>query len=94
MLKKNIFIAELAGEIVGTASNKENEIASVYISPDYMGRGVGRQLIHFLEEKIKANGFYNVKVKASFTAYEFYKRVGYQDDEVGELTVEMHKDFR
>lgn len=91
---KSIYVAEIANTLVGTATIDKNKISGVFVKPEYIGKGIGTMLMNALEKEAKSRGFQNVVVESSLTAHNFYKRLGYQDDIIGELGIDMHKGLR
>jgi len=47
--KKNIFVLEDSKKIIGTISVLENQIYGLYVSPDYLKKGLGSKLMYFAE---------------------------------------------
>ena len=92
-MAKIVFVAESDGKIVGTATIQEDYISCVFVLPEYIGKGVGRLLMTIVEQEAIAKKFQKVRIVSSLTAHIFYKRLGYQDDIVGELGIDMHKDL-
>ena len=52
------------GTIMGMAAIRENEIARLYVHPQYHGRGVGKALFHAAESVVREVGFSEVTVAA------------------------------
>lgn len=65
---------------VGTVTIKGNEIARLFVLPEYQGKGFGRALLDFAEEKVFAE--YDKAVLAvSFSAKAIYLKRGYKASE-------------
>lgn len=66
------------GAIAGYwGSLTESILLTIFVLPDYQGKGIGRQIIETLEQDeyfLRAN---RVEIPASITAVEFYKKMGY-----------------
>lgn|SRR3989338_5775173 len=54
------------------------ELWGLYIHKDYIGKGVGSRLLKVAEASLKKQGCKKVKIKATITAKEFYKKQGYK----------------
>lgn len=76
---KEFHVAEEDNVIVGfgVLNQETREIEAVYVDPDVTRRGVGRMILHLLEERARALGLEAVSLSASLNAVEFYKRAGY-----------------
>lgn len=57
------------------------EILLLYVSPEHVGRGVGRDLLRALEERAVDRGLGEIRLDSSLTARGFYARHGYIDAE-------------
>lgn len=57
------------------------EILLLYVSPEHVGRGVGRDLLRALEERAVDRGLGEIRLDSSLTARGFYARHGYVDAE-------------
>ena len=63
--------------ILGMAAIRENEIARLYVHPQYHGRGVGKALFQAAESMIRQAGFTEVTVAALVeNAAAFYRARG------------------
>jgi N-acetylglutamate synthase-like GNAT family acetyltransferase len=59
-------------------SNLEAQIRYMAVSEDYRGRGVGKLLLNYLEQKAKQKGAEMVILHSRESAVAFYKKCGYQ----------------
>jgi len=75
--KRQVFVAQAAGEIVGTASLDGPVVRSVFVAPDRQGQGIGRQLMAELERQALGAGLTQLTVPASITAEGFYANQGF-----------------
>ena len=73
-----LYIAEDNDRIVGTVSLKDNIILAMFVDPMFHHQGIGTQLMQRVETVAREKGYCVVNVPSSVTAYEFYKRRGYQ----------------
>ena len=86
------------GKIIGTGSissfwgsKTESILLSIFVLPEFHGKGVGRKIINTLE----TDEFYvrasRIEIPASITAMEFYRKFGYDyKNGVKELDNEHH----
>ena len=70
--------------IVGTGtisdfwgSKTENILLTIFVLPEYHGKGIGRKIIHTLENDEMTIGTKRIEVCASITACKFYEKCGY-----------------
>ncbi len=83
-------LAGSAGEVVGMAAWEPAErkdcpgegpallLHGLYVHPDHMQRGIGRELLRAVREAARAGGFDGVLVKAQADAVGFFERAGLQ----------------
>lgn len=76
--ERDIYVAELNGKIIGTASLEGGIICAVYVNIDYHKRGVGKKLIAFIEAAAKNNSIDLLRIHASLTSLNFYYALGYK----------------
>lgn len=66
------------GAIAGYwGSTTESILLTIFVLPEYQGRGIGRQIIQTLENDeyfLRAN---RIEIPASITATPFYRKMGY-----------------
>lgn len=94
--KREMFIAVVDSKIAGTGSLQNGTIYSLFVDPDYVGKGIGTKLMNKLEETAKSNHIDVLKVPSSITAIGFYMRLGFvKEKEVfskkSGLTIHMTK---
>lgn len=82
-------IAELDGNPIGTASYGESrdaeyagqgEIYSIYLLPEYMGKGYGKRLIDAVIERLQACGYESIflwTLEDNLGARSFYEKAGF-----------------
>ena len=58
-------------KIVGTVTIRENEIARLFVLPDYQGKGYGKELLEFAEAEI-AKHYNEIIIDASLSAKAVY----------------------
>jgi GNAT superfamily N-acetyltransferase len=70
-------VLEIDGEIRGTGALVEAEIKRVFVDPALQGQGLGKTIMHWIEESARAKGAETVHLDASVVAEPFYDRLGY-----------------
>ena len=55
----------------------ESSLFTIFVLPEYQGRGVGRKIIEALEQDEFFLRSKRIEIPASITALEFYKKMGY-----------------
>ncbi|KFZ37385.1 hypothetical protein HR45_10205 [Shewanella mangrovi] len=63
---------------VGMLDEDSNKIEGLFVSPEYMGRKLGAQMLAFLEQLAVARGIKVLSLDASLNAANFYLRCGYR----------------
>lgn len=89
------------GAFIGTASYCESrlpafagfgEIVSIYLLPEYMGRGLGKKLFETVVERLQKMGFNHIflwVLEKNYRARKFYEKMGFTssgeflDDDIG-----------
>ena len=94
----HMYVFEFDGKIIGTGSissfwgsETESILLSIFVLPEFHGKGVGRKIINTLE----TDEFYvrasRIEIPAFITATEFYRKFGYDyKNGVKELDSEHH----
>lgn len=75
--KRNVFVAEDDGRIIGTASLDGSVVRTVFVAPDIQGCGVGRSLMAAVTDEAKRRSTKILTVPSSVTAEAFYQRLGF-----------------
>lgn len=66
------------GTIAGYWGSKtESILLTVFVLPDYQGKGIGRQIVKTLEQDEYFLRAKRIEVPASITAVDFYRKMGY-----------------
>ena len=66
------------GAIAGYwGSQTESILLTIFVLPDYQGKGIGRQIIETLEQDEYFLRAKRIEIPASITAVEFYRKMGY-----------------
>lgn len=58
-------------------STTESILLSIFVLPEYQGKGIGKQIIQTLEQDEYFVRAKRIEIPASITAVEFYKKMGY-----------------
>ena len=80
----HFYVAEDAGRIIGCGAigpywGKEDEssLFTIFVLPEYQGRGVGRKIVETLEQDEYALRAKRIEIPASITGLPFYQKMGY-----------------
>lgn len=80
----HFYVAEDSGYIIGCGAigsywGKEDEscLFSIFVLPEYQGKGVGRMIVETLEKDEYFLRAKRIEVPASITGLEFYRKLGY-----------------
>ena len=66
------------GAIAGYwGSTTESILLTIFVLPEYQGKGIGRQIIRTLEEDEYFLRAERIEIPASITAVDFYRKMGY-----------------
>ncbi len=81
--KEAIAVGVLNDQVVGFGNiehyaDDTGEICGLYVSPRCSRMGVGKALLCHLENKAKAGGYTNMRVKSTLNAEPFYQAMGYR----------------
>ncbi|MFA6105394.1 MAG: GNAT family N-acetyltransferase [Patescibacteria group bacterium] len=78
--ERNYKVAVLGNKIVGVIclTENENRIRQFFVDPLHQGKGVGRELINFIEKEAKKLKLKYLQVHSSLFAVLFYKHFGYK----------------
>jgi predicted N-acetyltransferase YhbS len=78
MEQRNVLVALLDEELVGTASLDGTVVRSVFVAPTYQSKGIGRQLMAAIVKAAMDAGIPLLTVPSSVTAERFYSRLGFK----------------
>lgn len=74
---KSIFVYEIDDVIVGMGCLDKNEIEKVYVMPEMQGKGIGGEIMSYLESLAEKRGYDELTLNALPNAVEFYIKKGY-----------------
>lgn len=76
--KLRLYAGELDGRVAGVALLDTNGwVFLLYVAPEALGTGLGKALLHHLEEQARTLGLDRLQLKSTITARAFYERQGY-----------------
>lgn len=82
--ERHMYVVCDEGQIVGTGgiagywgSITESILLTIFVLPQYQGRGIGRQIIDTLEHDEYFIRAKRIEIPASITAVEFYRKMKY-----------------
>ncbi|MCB0663015.1 MAG: GNAT family N-acetyltransferase [Saprospiraceae bacterium] len=78
ILSRPTFCAFGMGQILGTIAIEKNEIVGLYVDPFFHKKGIGSQLLLFIEKFAKSLGLETVSLTATPNSESFYVKKGYQ----------------
>lgn len=101
----NFYVFRDNDVIVGTGaigpywdSLTESSLFTIFVLPDYQGKGIGRMIIETLEQDEYYHRASRIEIPASITAVKFYEQFGYNikpgitgPDEEGIIRMEKYK---
>jgi N-acetylglutamate synthase-like GNAT family acetyltransferase len=78
--ERSIFVLEKNNKIIGTVdiNLKKRIIGGFYINPKFIGKGLGKKLLDFIENYAKKKRIRKLKLYSTKTALGFYKKYGYK----------------
>lgn len=81
---------------IGSYNGRKDEsyIMSVFVLPEYIGKGIGRRIIEALEADEYFKRAKRTEVASSITALEFYKKLGYSYKDGIEEKNEEEQNYR
>jgi len=80
----HFYVAQEKGNIIGCGAIApywdkidESSLFTIFILPEYQGKGIGRKIIETLEKDEYFLRAKRIEIPASITAVQFYKKMGY-----------------
>ena len=73
-------------KIIGTGTIVGDYISKIYVKPEYHGRGIGKLIVKYLEDKAKSNGVKTIFLASNVSAEKFYTKLGYKTTENKEMS--------
>ena len=101
----HFYVAEEAGRIIGCGAigpywgrEDESSLFTIFVHPDYQGKGIGRAVVEKLEQDEFALRARRIEIPASITGLPFYQKMGYSfkdgKDEIDEEHLYRLEKFR
>lgn len=89
-----IWVAVVDAAIVGTAALEQNRVRNVFVSMAYHRQGIGRILMHHIEEIARQQGKARIILQANIGAVGFYQKLGYvqletMEERIGDVLICM-----
>ena len=78
-VKGTTVVARVSGAIIGIGSARGNEISGVFVSIEFQGNGVGREIMRSLEKIIIEAGEHYCSLSVSLPSFNFYKSLNYNE---------------
>ncbi|MBO5076276.1 MAG: GNAT family N-acetyltransferase [Clostridia bacterium] len=82
--RTHFYVAEENNVILGCGAigpywdkTDESSLFTIFVLPEYQGRGIGRRIVETLEKDEYALRAKRIEIPASITGLEFYKKLGY-----------------
>ncbi|BDU20067.1 hypothetical protein DYGSA30_15240 [Dyella sp. GSA-30] len=77
------YVAVTAEHIVGTGmiDLATGKVDAVFVQPEYMGRGVGRTMMAYLEGLAISEGLEDIHLDATLNAAPFYRAMGFEGND-------------
>jgi GNAT superfamily N-acetyltransferase len=72
-------VYELESTVVGLGGLDMNEVRMLFVSPAYQRRGIGKEILEFLEGMVPPALFREVFVYSALSAASFYRARGYSE---------------
>ena len=73
-----IWVAEVDHTVAGWGAIDGDRLEGLYTDPEFVGRGIGTDLLGLLEALMRRRGIPAVSADASANAEDFYLRRGYE----------------
>ncbi|NIE73648.1 GNAT family N-acetyltransferase [Pantoea sp. Ap-967] len=75
-----------AAVATGFIDFQSGELGAVFVLPGFMGQGIGKSMIHYLERLAREAGLAEIHLDATPNATAFYHRCGFHGEESGIYT--------
>ena len=81
----NFLFVRLTRKLLGSSiidnNRKKAYINELWIRPEFQGKGIGKKLVQFIEDKYKKRGVKKMRLvsKKSAGAFKFYNKIGYTE---------------
>jgi GNAT superfamily N-acetyltransferase len=75
--ERDFLVAILDDKIVGSATLFNDYIGTVFVHPEYQGKGIGTSLMQHIERLAKRKKINTLQLEASINSVNFYTKLGY-----------------
>ncbi len=84
IVAEHFHVAVVDGQIVGTGliDLDTGKVDAIFVSPSFMGRGIGRAMMLHLESLALGAGLRRLHLEATLNAAPFYRAIGFQGDDI------------
>lgn len=82
MAERDVFVAVVGGQIIGTVSLGGSKLHSLFVDPPFQGQRVGAALVSHIERYSAAREIATLWLSSSITARPFYDKLGYSAHEI------------
>ncbi len=93
----HFYVAEEDGRIIGCGAigpywgrEDESSLFTVFVHPDYQGKGIGREIVRILEQDEYGLRAKRIEIPASITGLPFYQKMGYSFKDGKDTVDEEH----
>jgi GNAT superfamily N-acetyltransferase len=78
-VERDFYLAVDGDAVLATGMlNRESaRIEAVFVHPEHMRQGIGRQMMAFLETQARASGLHQITLEATLNAVPFYRSCGF-----------------
>ncbi|MCH2038853.1 MAG: GNAT family N-acetyltransferase [Rickettsiales bacterium] len=77
LLQSTIYVYESDSNVIAYTAFTQSEITALFISPDYRGKGIGKELLEFVLKKLSGNITLNI-AKSNKPAKQLYEQYGFK----------------
>ena len=75
---REMFVASDGDKIVGVAALKQEDVKTMFVHPDYQGKGIAKTLMEKIEDIAIREGKERIFADSSLAAVEFYEKIGFR----------------
>ena len=79
MKTRKFFVAIYNESIVGIIGLKRDRLSTLYVDPDYLGKGIATKLYERFKEEALSKGISHILVESSEYAKPFYEKMGFKE---------------
>ncbi|AIS14889.1 GCN5 family acetyltransferase [Pseudomonas chlororaphis subsp. aurantiaca] len=86
VLEKTGHVAVIDDQVTasGMLDLESGQVDAVFVDPAYMGRGIGRQLMNYLEQLALQAGLPRLTLDSTLNAADFYRRCGFVGERIAQ----------